>query len=290
MREIISDLEGKGNSAGNKALPFLPIDLLINLVNKEKFSEWGNRVRFVTEEIEPHLWSQGYFSEFFRMMSNLINNAAQASQHASTVYLSAKANRNMIEIKIRDEGCGIPLSILERINTVGGSFNKTGGSGFGLTHARQTAEIMGGRLLIESTVNVGTVVTVQIAKVDPPSWGRFKIQKSKFDTVVVVDDEAIFGDIWTEKIAGLGFKVLFYSHPAHIPENVLKDQRAFFIVDNNYDGELNLGLSFIEKIGSTRAALFTSDWSLAETQQRVQEIQTLLLEKDVFEWVQLEVL
>ena len=76
---------------------------------------------------------------------NLLLNAAEAMPEGGTVRASARAERDRIEVEIRDTGPGIPAAVLARI---GSPFftTKPGGSGLGLSISRQLVEAHGGEL------------------------------------------------------------------------------------------------------------------------------------------------
>jgi len=286
MQTVISDLQGKSASGGQDSPSMLPVDLLVQLVAKEKSREWSNKVNVVTKEIARNLWVQGQFSEFLRMMSNIVNNAAEASRNTQTITLSVTLrNQETVEIVVRDEGCGIDPEIIKKLLSDGGSFNKEGGSGFGLSHARKTCKAMDGKLEIESTPDAGTTVRVLLPMKPAPTWGHSPLEIHEYKTIVIIDDEEIFCDIWRKKLFQSGKEFVIFKHPSHVPKELLAKEDAFFIVDNNYGSELNLGVEFIKRAGSARSVLSTSDWWVSQIQEEVRRINTGLVGKDVLEWI-----
>jgi len=291
MGTITSDLEGKSNFGGKNLPSLLPVDLLVQLMVKEKSQEWGNRVDFVVDRLSPDLWILGQFSEFLRMMSNLMNNAAQASLHGGHIWLSVyNHDEKFLKVEVRDEGCGIQKLILDRLTTVGGSYNKIGGSGFGLYHARQTVDSIGGSIEIRSEEGKGTIISLRLARKPSPKWRHTDMDLNHYQKFVVIEDEDIFADIWKRKLAITGKQVLLFKHPSLVPPELLAQEDVFFIVDNNFDGQANIGIKFIQKIGPSRSALATSDWWVSQVQEEVNKIQTHLIGKDVLEWTSVKAL
>ncbi|MDX2159534.1 MAG: ATP-binding protein [Hyphomicrobiaceae bacterium] len=105
-----------------------------------------------------------------QILYNLISNAIGFSNPGGSVSLSAERRRGMIEIKVTDQGVGIPRNqhrtVLERfVSRSQGSKHR--GAGLGLPIAKSLVELHGGRLHLESEPGVGTTVTVLL-----PEAGR----------------------------------------------------------------------------------------------------------------------
>ncbi len=100
--------------------------------------------------------------EFERSVSNLINNAAEASPLGSKVTVSISYTDPFIEIVIKDVGKGIPLEHLKNIGKKGYSFEKEKGTGIGVFYAKRFFEDLGGHLSIESGFGDGTRVSIHV--------------------------------------------------------------------------------------------------------------------------------
>lgn len=87
---------------------------------------------------------------FGRILSNIINNAIEASDHQSTIYITLSQEKSKIEIEILDNGCGIPPHILPCILQQPVSYGKKYGHGLGLSHARKSINAWGGDIEIDS--------------------------------------------------------------------------------------------------------------------------------------------
>jgi signal transduction histidine kinase len=95
---------------------------------------------------------------------NLLANAAQSLDSRGTTRLSAQCENGSVVVLVTDSGRGIAA---EQIDKVLEPFYTTriGGTGLGLPIARQLAVAHGGELAIESSIGVGTTVTVRLPRV-----------------------------------------------------------------------------------------------------------------------------
>ena len=88
-----------------------------------------------------------------QILINLFTNArqamAQTPMEKRTLAVSAARQGAMVEVRVRDNGCGIPAENLTRIFNHGFT-TKTDGHGFGLHSAANAAKETGGRLTGES--------------------------------------------------------------------------------------------------------------------------------------------
>jgi signal transduction histidine kinase len=96
-----------------------------------------------------------------QVIQNLITNAAQAIEGAGQITLTSRCDREKrVVIEVADSGRGIPKELQSRILEpyVSGS----GGSGLGLSIARQIVESAGGTIYFESEPDQGTRFYVEL--------------------------------------------------------------------------------------------------------------------------------
>ncbi|HEV7406372.1 MAG TPA: HAMP domain-containing sensor histidine kinase [Chthoniobacteraceae bacterium] len=99
------------------------------------------------------------------ILENLVSNAVKYSPPSKPVSLSATVENGRVIFIVRDEGMGIPADELPRVGDPFHRCQNAGGvpgTGLGLTIARRCAELHGGTLALESTVGLGTTVTVNL--------------------------------------------------------------------------------------------------------------------------------
>jgi two-component system, cell cycle sensor histidine kinase PleC len=99
---------------------------------------------------------------------NLISNAVKFTPPGGRVDIRAQLNqRRDIVVEVTDTGIGIPPEHLERVlrpfeQVERALSRRHGGTGLGLPFAKKIAELHGGALTLESQVDSGTHVTVQL--------------------------------------------------------------------------------------------------------------------------------
>jgi PAS domain S-box-containing protein len=92
---------------------------------------------------------------------NLLLNAAQAMGGAGTVTVEIGERGDTAEVRVRDNGPGIPEDIREQVLEPFFT-TKTRGGGLGLPIAQRAAELHGGRLALMCPSEGGTVVTLTL--------------------------------------------------------------------------------------------------------------------------------
>lgn len=102
----------------------------------------------------------------YRLFHNLLKNAVQAMQEGETKTLTIDADvrDDKTLIRITDTGPGLPAKARKNLFKAFTSTRK-GGTGLGLTIARELARAQGGNLQLESTGEAGTVFVVSLPSV-----------------------------------------------------------------------------------------------------------------------------
>ena len=103
---------------------------------------------------------------------NLCLNARDAMQAGGTISISAENRQNVeglpgdfVELLVADKGYGIPPDLLHRVFEPFFTTKDVGkGSGLGLPQVYGFAQQSGGRVRIDSTVGIGTVVTLLLPR------------------------------------------------------------------------------------------------------------------------------
>ncbi len=160
-----------------------------------------------------------------QVLRNLLSNALKFTKQGS-VELNIKQNsknQDFIIFSVKDTGIGIPEEkqriIFEAFQQADGSTQrKFGGTGLGLSISREIAKLLGGELLLESTVNEGSEFSLVIPKDE-----RSKINEIKKDQIF---DKAMIDD--AEEVKNI-IDYNEYAIPApinvlEIPENVADDR------------------------------------------------------------------
>ncbi len=88
------------------------------------------------------------------MLENLVENAARHGAEGSSVVVSSSETDGAVELRVRDEGPGVPAelreTIFDRFVQLGGDRAATrAGRGLGLTFCKHAVEAHGGKIWVE---------------------------------------------------------------------------------------------------------------------------------------------
>ncbi len=108
-------------------------------------------------------------SDLQRVISNLLNNAIEAfDAESGQIAVNVESMKDQIEIKISDNGKGIPNEILQSLGQKEISYGKFGqshsGNGLGVLHAKNFVESFGGTMEISSQVGHGTTIKLSLPR------------------------------------------------------------------------------------------------------------------------------
>jgi signal transduction histidine kinase len=142
-----------------------------------------NKYRVVVEKsFQPIPPAMVNGNQVQQVLLNLLINARQAMPNGGRLWIKLQpdAENQMIDLVVRDSGCGIPAEKLPRIfesfytTKSGPDASGKGGTGLGLSMCREIIESHRGRIRVDSTVGKGTAFTLKlpaIVKTAPASRG-----------------------------------------------------------------------------------------------------------------------
>ena len=148
-----------------------------------------------------------------QVLVNLLSNAVKFTPDGGHVAVAARNVDDELEVTVTDDGAGIAPEDRERIFE---SFQqgrrgpqREEGTGLGLTLCRRIVSLLGGRMWLESELDVGstfgfTVPMTVTAEVHPTRTG----DGDDLPVVVVVDDDRASFDLMTAYLDGLGVRVV----------------------------------------------------------------------------------
>ena len=115
-----------------------------------------------------------------KAFTNLLLNAIQSlpEGEGAVEITVAPESAGKITTSIRDTGCGIPADQLEGLFRPFQTTKKKG-MGIGLCHTRSIIEVHGGQIRIESQVNAGTKVEVELPTLEFDRRGRTIASETK---------------------------------------------------------------------------------------------------------------
>ena len=109
-----------------------------------------------------------------QVLLNLLINARQAMPNGGRLWIKLlhDAENDMVDMVVRDSGCGIPADKLPRIfesfytTKSGPDASGKGGTGLGLSMCRDIIESHHGRIRVDSSVGKGTAFTLKLPTAD----------------------------------------------------------------------------------------------------------------------------
>jgi signal transduction histidine kinase len=236
-------------------------------------------------------------SEIMRVISNLVNNAAESFKDFNGQILVGVRkitiqNKDKVEIFVKDNGKGIPKHILDKLGQFGVTFGKDGtssGSGLGVYHAKKTTESFGGNLEIESTEGLGSNIKLIFPLADAPKWFANEIDLTNKKYLISLDDDISIHQIWSGRLSSLGFKniehIKFQSGETF--EKYINSNRAILdecilLIDFELINQIKSGLDLIEELNIYRnSILVTSRYEEVNIQERALNLNLSILPKSL---------
>jgi two-component system phosphate regulon sensor histidine kinase PhoR len=149
--------------AGDLQVELVPTDLRMvvsEVVTTMRESAAVNAHRFVVELPDEPLSASADREKLSQILTNLLDNAVKFSPQGGTVTVEAQRRSDHVEVRVVDEGQGIPEAERERIFTkfhrADSSVRGAGGAGLGLFIARGLVTAMGGRIWVDSAEGGGS--------------------------------------------------------------------------------------------------------------------------------------
>ncbi|MCC6132945.1 MAG: response regulator [Acidobacteria bacterium] len=131
----------------------------------------GNRLDIVAEENLGSMRADSTRTK--QILLNLLSNSAKFTR-AGRITLRAAADGEEIVFSVSDTGAGMTSEQIGRLfrpfsQAEASTSRKYGGTGLGLAISRQLAEMMGGRIEVQSTVGSGSTFTLRLPRNVVPS-------------------------------------------------------------------------------------------------------------------------
>ncbi|MBL7554597.1 MAG: HAMP domain-containing histidine kinase [Bdellovibrionaceae bacterium] len=240
----------------------------------------------------------GNDSELSRIISNLLNNSVEAlNNDKGEISVSLSGTHNRVLITIRDNGKGIPETLLPYVGELGFSHGKAGiesGSGLGIHHAKNTVYRWGGNFKIKSKLNEGVSVEMEFPRVASPDWFAGEIRLKSGTKIVSVDDDMSIHQIWKERLKSIdtlrsNLSLKSFTSPKDFLSYPI-DDNMFFLIDYEFLNQNRSGLDLIKARNIwKRSVLVTSRFDETKIQLECKQLQIKLLPKQMLGFVPIEV-
>jgi signal transduction histidine kinase len=120
----------------------------------------ANGHRFVVDVPEEPLAASADPEKLRQVLANLVDNAIKFSPEGATVTVEARRAGTAVEVRVVDEGIGVPADqrehIFRKFHRAEGSGRAQGGTGLGLFIARGLVDAMGGRIWVDPVEGRGS--------------------------------------------------------------------------------------------------------------------------------------
>ncbi|MBP9743050.1 MAG: hypothetical protein KBD37_06820 [Burkholderiales bacterium] len=262
---------------------FMNIANLLNSIISTKQSEWSNNPCSINLIIDNFFKEKLVYiapTKILRILSNLLNNSYQSLYNeARNIWVDLRyLNNEYFILNIKDSGCGISK---EKINEVmGGKSSKHSGKGLGLSSSITYLRSIKGDLFIESEINKGTQIILNIPLLPQPQWLDETIAVSKRTILVALDDDATIILTWQKMFSRVGVKSFYFINSSNFLEWYKDNKNNEIVLLSDYDLKEDLtGLEIITKTEITQAYLVTDHAEEYWLQEKVKATNIKLIPK-----------
>ena len=208
---------------GTKQVKVIESDVCLNDVLVELFSTFDLKAK---EQKNPLYLKKALsdkqstirtdLTKLNKILSNLLENALKFT-HEGFIEFGYQLKNNEIELYVKDTGIGIEKSkhesIFERFSQAEKDLSKNvGGLGLGLSIAKENAELLGGRIQLESKEGKGATFFVTIPyKPVYKATDVEKVKKAPKYTILIAEDEEInylYIETLLKDVFGLDCKII----------------------------------------------------------------------------------
>lgn len=146
-------------------MPYQPLKLDISIICKDIVNLFEENAKIknidLSYDMEKDLFVYADKNMIDTVIRNLVSNALKFTPSGKTIVLSAERLDNFIEVSVTDTGLGMSQDVLSKlfkidqhVTTLGTTGEK--GTGLGLILCKELVEKNGGKIGVESTLNIGS--------------------------------------------------------------------------------------------------------------------------------------
>ncbi len=219
------------------------LENLFTLRAKEKHLQFGCEI---DPDISPLLI--GDTPRLRQVMINLVGNALKFTEQGEVAVSITKVldegNACVLRFQVKDTGPGVPI---ESQNRIFGKFEQgdssaatAGGTGLGLAISQQIVNLMGGRITLESEVDVGSLFSfsARFECADVPLATPVEAYLFAGAPMLLVDDSRLNMRITTAQLSNLGCQITCCMHP----------DDAVPLIKERFDGQYPFKVVLLDKI------------------------------------------
>ncbi len=253
----------------------------------DKQIEWNTESSIINFEYRPNkiIWLSNEQSKIKNTISNLLNNAFEASNNLSSIKVVIDMVDNQITIYIQDYGCGIDKNNLNDV--LNGKSLKVNGNGIGLSTALKFMSSIDGSLIIDTEINKGTIVKLEFPNLSFPEQFATEINIST-RYIIIVDDNSEIINFWQEYLLfnSKNHDVMYFLNFASLKDFLLTKPNISdftYLLDYNILGEKSTGVDIIKEFMLANAYLITNYAEDIKLQDEISSLSLKLVPKSMLQ-------
>ena len=225
LLKLINDiLDLSKIEAGRLELSFgdLPVTAIFSEVVSSLRSLADKKAQTLSHSADPGLCVHADATRFRQVLMNLVGNAIKFTPEGGRIELEAQQAKLEVQVKIRDNGPGIPPEEQKRIFEAFYRLRKSGegaeGTGLGLAITESLVKLQGGTLGLESEPGRGSCFhfNLPIAKAirevrpRPVKVARKAVKTSK---ILIIEDDRLASHLLESQLTSSGYEVVSCDQP-----------------------------------------------------------------------------
>ncbi len=221
---------------------------------KLQFRDSHNLNILVTDQGSSYSLFSGMDPENFkRILSNLLDNSAEAINSVGTIKILINSDESNFSVSVIDQGPGIPKDKLARVFEKGFT-TKTEGNGLGLYHAKKEIEQSSGTMSFSQDTE--TAVKISLPRYPTPKTFALKIDLSRYTKVIVLDDDESIHQVWKKRFKGQSISLEHFFKAGDLLESYSTlPENTLLLSDYELLGESINGIECIERLNANENAL-----------------------------------
>ena len=183
-----------------------------------------------------------------QILRNFITNALKFTEQGEVRVTAATGENDTVIFSVRDTGIGIAESdhprLFEEFSQIDSPLQrKVKGTGLGLSVSKRLAELLGGRITVESGLGKGSTFSLVIPRAHPHVSELSALKERgqhpdpELASVLVVEDDHQTLFLYEKYLAGSGFQVIPARSIDEARELMLRMRPAAIVLDVMLDGE-----------------------------------------------------
>ncbi|WP_175585137.1 ATP-binding protein [Alkalihalophilus pseudofirmus] len=193
------------------------------------------------------------YERMVQVLMNLIGNAIKFSPNGGEVIIGLENVEEYVQIKIQDEGLGIPETELSKLfqkfkRLDNSARRKIGGTGLGLAISKEIISKHSGDIWIESEEGTGTTVYIKLPLLNNSiNTTKHEVDLNRGLNVLIVEDDSSLALLLSEELKAKGYTVIHHTQPQDAFEDAIRLKVVGVVIDLMLGEDMN-GWDLVEKL------------------------------------------